>query len=62
MNATDAAARAKLVAEAKEIIARYQGVVASEPIIAALDDNPFVELAIQKTLSTTLTALAASVR
>ena len=61
-NATDPVERARLVAEARASIERYQSVLASEPLIADLDDNPFVPLAIQKTLAATLAALAATVR
>ena len=61
-NATDPAERARLVAAARASIAQYQAVLASEPLIADLDDNPFVPLSIQKTLTATLTALAAAVR
>lgn len=61
-NATDPAARAKLVEEARAIMARYQGFVAGEPLIADLDANPFVPLAIQQTLTATLTGLSAAIR
>lgn len=60
-NATDAAARAKLVAEAQQIMADYQGFLASERIIADLDDNPFTPLAIRQTISATLTTLQKAV-
>lgn len=48
---------AKLVGEAKQIIQRYESYLASEPLIAKLDANPFVPLAIEKTLTATLSAL-----
>ena len=60
--ATDPAQRAQLLAEAKQIVQRYQSVVAQQPIIAQLDANPFVPLSIQKTLTATLSALSASLR
>jgi hypothetical protein len=60
--ATDPANRDQLLAEAKKILQRYQSVVAAEPIIAQLDANPFVPLAIGKTLTATLSALSASLR
>jgi hypothetical protein len=54
----DPAQHGKLVADAKQIVQRYESFLASEPLIAKLDDNPFVPLAIQKTLTATLDALA----
>lgn len=36
--------------------------VDSEPVIADLDDNPFVPLSLQATLSSTLKALGAAVK
>jgi hypothetical protein len=59
--ATDPAARGKLVQEARQIMQRYESFVASEPTIAALDTNPFVPLAIRKTLTATLTTLSKAV-
>jgi hypothetical protein len=60
-NATDPDARAKLVTEAKAAIARYQSFLSQDKSIAALDQNPFVPLAIQQTMTVTLAALSASV-
>lgn len=60
--ATDAGERTKLVAEAKQIMQRYQSFVASEPIIKHLDENPFVPLQISKTLMATLSTLSNAVR
>lgn len=60
-NATDATVRAGLVAEAKEIMQRYQTYLSSEPLIGDLDDNPFVPLAIRQTISATLGALEKAV-
>jgi hypothetical protein len=60
--ATDPAQRTKLLGEAKQILQRYQSYVASEPILAELDANPFVPLTIQKTLTATLSALSATLR
>ncbi len=57
-NATDPAARARLVEEAKAIIGRYEAYLSGEPLIADLDANPFAPLAIQQTVSATLAALA----
>ena len=54
---TDAAQHAKLVQEAKQLVDNYQSYLASEPLIATLDNNPFTPLAIQKTMTATLAAL-----
>lgn len=59
---TDADTHAKLVQEARQIIERYRGFVASEPTIAKMDANPFVPLAIGKTLDATLSALSRAIR
>ncbi|MBV9749929.1 MAG: hypothetical protein JO157_14055 [Acetobacteraceae bacterium] len=56
--AKDTAERAKLVEEAKSVIARYESFAGSDPLLADLDANPFVPLAIQKTVSATLAALS----
>ncbi len=61
-NASDPAARAKLVAEAHAIMQRYQAFLANEPVIAALDANPFMPLAIRSTFTATLTTLSQAVR
>ena len=60
--AKDAAQRAELVQQARQIMQRYQAYVASEPLIGKLDANPFVPVAIEKTLTATLTALSKAVR
>jgi hypothetical protein len=39
----------------------YQDYLAREPLIAMLDNNPFVSLSIEKTLTTTLSALSRAV-
>jgi hypothetical protein len=56
-SAVDTAQRTKLIGEARAIMARYQSYLAGEPLIADLDDNPFVPLSIRQTVSTTLSAL-----
>jgi hypothetical protein len=61
-NAADPAIRSPRVAEAKAIMQRYTSFLSSTPVIAALDENPFVPLAIRPTLSAALTTLAAAVR
>lgn len=58
----DPVAHAKLVREAKQIMQRYQSYLSSEPLIAKLDDNPFVPLSIEKTLSATLSTLEKVIR
>jgi hypothetical protein len=58
---TDPGTHAKLVAEAKQIITKYESFLASDALIAKLDDNPFVPLAIEKTLTATLTVLAKTI-
>ncbi len=58
--ATDAVTHGKIVQEAREIIGRYEGYLASEQLIAKLDANPFEPLAIQKTLTATLETLSKS--
>ncbi|HEX5328068.1 MAG TPA: hypothetical protein VFW75_15485 [Acetobacteraceae bacterium] len=57
-DARDPAQHAQLVAEAQQIIKRYGDYVSSEPIIAAIDTNPFVPMAIQRTVTTTLGVLS----
>jgi len=54
--AADAGQRARLVQEARQIMQRYESYLASEPLIAKLDANPFVPVAIEKTLTATLAA------
>jgi hypothetical protein len=60
-NETDPEKRAALVAEAKAIITKYQDFVNNDGIFVELDENPFVPLAIKKTLTSTLSTLAAAV-
>ena len=60
--ATDAAQRAQLVQQARQIMQRYESYLASEPLIARLDANPFVPVAIGKTLTATLATLSKTVR
>lgn len=60
-NAADPAQHQKLVEEAKGIIKGYSDFLASEPLIADLDDNPFVPLSIKATMTATLAALSKTV-
>jgi hypothetical protein len=59
-NEADPEKRAALVDAARQSIARYQAFVTGDPVIADLDDNPFVPLAIGPTLNATLKTLAAA--
>jgi hypothetical protein len=56
-SATDISQRSKLIGEARGIMERYQSFMASEPLIADLDNNPFLPLTIRQTVATTLSAL-----
>jgi alpha-D-ribose 1-methylphosphonate 5-triphosphate synthase subunit PhnL len=60
--ATDPGQRAQLVQQARAIMQGYEAYVVNEPLIAKLDTNPFVPVAIQKTLTATLTALSNALR
>jgi hypothetical protein len=59
--AEDPATHTTHVQTAQDIIKRYESYVATDETIAALDKNPFVPLAIQKTFTATLTVLSKSV-
>ncbi|HYZ63404.1 MAG TPA: hypothetical protein VE650_13210 [Acetobacteraceae bacterium] len=59
---TDPQQHQKLVGEAKQIIDNYESFLNSNPLIPQLDENPFVPLQIQKTLTATLEALKKAVR
>jgi len=59
---TDPEQHKKLVGEAQKIIGKYESFIASDALIPQLDQNPFVPLQIQKTLTATLGALKKSVR
>jgi len=61
INAVDPAKHKALVDEAKGIIQRYTAYVASEQLIADLDENPIVPVAIRATLSATLSTLAKTI-
>ena len=60
-NATDPAKHAKLVAEARALIVEYEAFLDGEPLIADLDNNPFLPLTIKTTVSATLAALSKAV-
>lgn len=59
--AEDPATHTTHVQTAKELIKRYESYVAADETIAALDKNPFIPMAIQKTFTATLTVLSKSV-
>ena len=61
VNATDPGKRGELVGQAKATIGRYQAFL-EQPLIADLDDNPFLPLTIHATLSNTLAALSKTIR
>jgi len=58
LNNTDPSQHNKLVADARQTISQYESYLEGEPMIAKLDSNPFVPLAIQKTMAATLAALS----
>ena len=60
--AEDGIAHAKIVQEAQKILVRYQATVATHPTIKALDQNPFVQINLEKTLTTTLGTLSKVLR
>jgi len=53
---------AQLLDEARRTVERYTALVQASPVISSLDRNPFVPLAIGKTLTGTLSALAGIIR
>jgi hypothetical protein len=57
-NATDPAARSKLVAEAKSKLAFYASYLAAEPLLKDLDENPFLPLTIRATIGGTIQQLS----
>jgi len=62
MTAAEAAepgAQQQALAEARQAIQDYQGFVSADPLVAALDDNPFLPLTIAATVRQTLATLQA---
>lgn len=57
----DPGAHARLVQEAQQVIAQYETYIAGEVLFSQLDRNPFTPLAVQKTLTVSLAALAKAV-
>ena len=62
MNQTDPEKHQALVAEARQIIGRYGDFLATEPLIAKLDANTLLPVAIAQTMNTALQALSAAIR
>jgi hypothetical protein len=57
----DPAEHQKAVADARQIIKRYEAFLATDPTIGEIDSNPLVPLAIQKTLTATLEVLSKAI-
>jgi hypothetical protein len=51
LNANDDTQRKSLHIKARNTLARYQQSLKSDKLVAQLDDNPFVSIAVHKTLS-----------
>lgn len=61
LNATDPAEKQRWHAEARAEIDRYQGFLASDPLVQELDGNPFMPVTVRATLDKTLSTLAAKI-
>jgi hypothetical protein len=61
VNATDPNARQKLVEEARALIGRYTEFLATDDVIAGLDENPFVRLSIRSSFGSTLKGISEAV-
>lgn len=59
LNAADPKERAKHHRDAVKIIGEYSGILDTNPLIAALANNPFKPVSVEATLRKTLTALSA---
>jgi hypothetical protein len=57
----DPAEHQKAVADARQIIKRYEAFLATDPTVGEIDSNPLVPLAIQKTLTATLEVLSKAI-
>ncbi len=62
VNNANGADRDKLVTEAKGLLQKYQQTVQSNTTIQELDNNPFVPMSVQKTMTATLAALEKTIR
>lgn len=61
LNATEPSAKQQFHDEARAIIARYQRYLSTDPVVQELDSNPFVPIAVQSSLSVSLSTLAAKI-
>ncbi len=61
-DATEDAERQRLLKQAQGTVARYQKFVEGNKVLSHLDENPFVPVAMVKTLTATLAALSAAVK
>lgn len=61
VNATDPAKHAKLVAEAKQIMQRYESFLGS-PLIDTVESNPYRPVSIRAPIAQTLAALSRTIR
>lgn len=61
LNSADPEVKKRHHDEARDIIAKYQGFLKSDAMVQELDANPFVPIAVQSTLSSTLAVLASKI-
>jgi hypothetical protein len=61
MGKAPASDRPKLAVEAKQIAARYQQHLATDKVLGALDDNPFVPLTVQKIVTAALSVIVRTI-
>lgn len=61
LNSADPAVKQRHHDEARDIIAKHQGFLKSDAMVQELDASPFVPIAVQSTLSSTLAVLASTV-
>lgn len=61
LNAADPAVKQRHHDEARDIIAKYQRFLKSDAMVQELDANPFVPIAVQSTLTSTLAVLASKI-
>jgi hypothetical protein len=54
LNATDDATRSRINSQASALIAKYLSFIHTNDLMAEIDDNPFVPLSTQETLSSML--------
>lgn len=61
LNATDPDEKKRFHDEARALIVRYEGFLKTDPVVQELDTNPFVPIAVQSTLTGTLSVLASKI-